>query len=356
MLKINKNIMETNKFSMIIYVIISFIIVTYFTDKFIFMLDSPKIDMDINLFYGKIVPVYGGYIPFALTTTFPTLFQKLLLFSTFFLSGYFMHILSGKLISNKIGFYAGFLYMINPFTYIRILTGQWYISYATIPLLLYIFINLLENKKNIEKIKFIFVLSIISINIHMLIIALITIFIILLFWFSKYRDIRISKVILLSIIPFILLNSYWIIPILSAKNTIANNITDKDLEAYAPKGTLFDIAAMYGFWREGYIYAKDFIPGWQILYLIILLLAIIGFLAYYKDEKIGYIVKAIGVIGIVGFILASGIKGPFGDQIYWLFDNTILKGFRDSHKFVSMMVLAYAMLGGLGVNKIKMMI
>lgn len=91
----------------------------------------------------------------------------------------------------------------------------------------------------------------------------------------------------------------------------------------------------------------------QILYFIILSLSIIGFLAYCKDEKIGYIVKTMAVIGIVGFILASGIKGPFGDQVYWLFDNTILKGFRDSHKFVSMMVLAYAILGGLGVNKIK---
>lgn len=64
-------------------------------------------------------------------------------------------------------------------------------------------------------------------------------------------------------------------------------------------------------------------------------------------------VKALGVIGIIGFILATGINGPFGDINHWLYDNTILKGFRDSHKFIAMIVLSYAMFGGLGVNKIK---
>ncbi len=55
----------------------------------------------------------------------------------------------------------------------------------------------------------------------------------------------------------------------------------------------------------------------------------------------------------MNFILASGVNGPFGEIVRWLFDNTILKGFRDSQKFVAMMVLAYSVLGGLGVNKIK---
>ncbi len=59
-----------------------------------------------------------------------------------------------------------------------------------------------------------------------------------------------------------------------------------------------------------------------------------------------------GFIAILGLILALGIKGSLG--ILYEFDNPILKGFRNSHKFVSMMVLAYAILGGLGVNKINM--
>ena len=63
-------------------------------------------------------------------------------------------------------------------------------------------------------------------------------------------------------------------------------------------------------------------------------------------------VKVFGIIGIIGFILATGINGPFGDLNHWLYDNTILKGFRDSHKFVAMLVFSYAILGGLGINKL----
>jgi len=190
-----------------------------------------------------------------------------------------------------------------------------------------------------------------------LIVALIIIVIILLFWFNKYRDIRVIKMLLLSGILFILLNSYWIMPVLTAKNTIVDNIGDKDFEVFAPKTEgitgWFEIAAMYGFWREGYLYTKDFLPGWQILYLLILSLTILGFISYYKHQEIGIYIRAFAVIGIAGFILASGVNGPFGDIVGWLFDNTILKGFRDSHKFAAMMVLAYSVLGGLGLNKTK---
>jgi hypothetical protein len=65
------------------------------------------------------------------------------------------------------------------------------------------------------------------------------------------------------------------------------------------------------------------------------------------------LVKALGVIWIIGFILATGIHGPFGGINHWLYDHTILKGFRDSQKFVAMLVFSYAILGGLGINKIK---
>lgn len=353
--KLKKN---TNKYYIIIiYISLSFLILFNVNRNYLLLLDMIfpiKKSLD-DLYFSSFI--YGGNLLPSIIELISTLLetQRIYLLLTIFLSGYLMHCLFCQLSQSRItNFYVGLFYILNPYAYIRIMSGQLYLlfSYAILPLLLKFFIDLLERRQKKEFMKFVFALSIVAFNIHMLIISLIIMSIIFLFWFNKYRDIRITKLFTISGILFILLNSYWIIPVLTAKNTIVDNITDKDIDVFAPKGSLFDIAAMYGFWREGYIYAKDFIPGWQILYLIILSLAIIGFLAYYKDEKIGYLVKAIGVIGIIGFILASGIKGPFGDQIYWLYDNTILKGFRDSHKFVSMMVLTYAILGGLGINKI----
>ncbi len=316
-------------------------------------LSGINIDDNLDFFYGKMISEYGGYLPAALITI---IFQNTLIFIIFFLGIYSIHYFFSSIFQYKwIQYYACLLYMINPFVYIRFLTGHLYIlfSYATLPFLLKTFIDILDKKDKKEMIKFIILLSIVAFSIHILIISLIVMSIIFLFWFNKNRDIRILKILIIPAVLFILLNSYWIIPVMTARKSIVDNITEKDFEAYAPKGTLFDLASMHGFWREGYLYTKDFLPGWQILYLIILSLAILGFISYYKDEKIGIYVKAFAVIGILGFILASGVNGPFGDIVRWLFDNTILKGFRDSQKFVAMMVLAYSVLGGLGLNKIK---
>jgi hypothetical protein len=261
--------------------------------------------------------------------------------------------------SEIIKLYSSFLYIINPYTYIRILAGHWHIlfSYAILPLSIKSLIELLEKKERKSAIRFIFFTSLVAFNIHILIIALIIMGIVFIFWSLKYRDIRNMKIVPIAVVVFILLNFYWIFPLMTAKNTMIDNIGNEDYKVFAPKidnlSDLFNIVSMYGFWREGYIYAKDFIPYWQLLSLLIISLASYGFISYYKDDKIGYLVKALGVIWIIGFILATGINGPFGGINHWLYDNTILKGFRDSQKFVAMLVFSYAILGGLGINKIK---
>lgn len=349
-----------NMFYIFIYIIFVFIISIPFLNKNLFLLDFSSMmntEYILDLFYGKTIPEYGASFPIALITI---IFQNALIFIILFLGVYSMNDFISSISPVKtFQFYASSLYVINPYVYIRILTGQIFLlfSYAVLPFLLKSFINLLEKKNKKGMIKFIFLLSLVSFSLHMLIVALILMIIIFLFWFNKNRDPGILKIIMLSVTLFILLNSYWIIPVLTAKNTIMDDIGEKDFEEYAPRiegiTGWFEIAAMYGFWREGFLYTKDSLPGWQILYLIILSLAIIGLIYHYKDENIGIYVKAFAVIGIVGFMLASGVNGPSGDIVRWLFDNTILKGFRDSHKFVAMMVLAYSVLGGLGLNKIK---
>jgi len=348
-----------NFFVFLVYSFFALIILTGFIPyKYIFSFDIVPIinNSSLDLFYGKYVPAYGGNLPVSLISAIipATVFQYTLLFIILSLAGYSMHILAGDLINSSISrFYAGFLYAFNPYTYSRLITGQWILSYAILPLLIKTFIDLLDKKEKKELIKFIFLLSIAGFNIHTLIIAFVILATIFLFWFNRFRKIEALKIILLSSFLFIVLNSYWIMPLLISQNSVVENIGEKDFKAFAPKGGLFDIAAMYGFWNEGYLYAKDFLPGWQILYLIILFLTLLGFIFYYKDEQIGIYSMGFAVIGIAGFVLASGINGPFGDIIRWVFDNTIFKGFRDSHKFVSMIVLAYSVLGGLGLSRIE---
>lgn len=338
----------------LIYLMLTFaVLIPLFVGRYLFILDLiPRInDYQIsNFFYGRTISQYGGNILLVAISIIikEEIFQKIMLFFILFMSGYSMHNLMCNSTSSRIAqFYAGLLYMFNPYTYVRVMTGQLFLlySYAILPILLKTFIDLLEKKDNKEMIKFIFFLSFTAFNIHMLIIASIMITIIFLLWFNKYRDIRVLKLIIFSGILFILLMSYWIIPLITTKNTLVDNIGDKDFETFSSKGGLFDIISMYGFWRGEYLYIRDFLPEYQFLSLIIMSLAILGFISYYKNPKIGVYILAFAVIGILGSVLAFGIKGPLPD--------IVLKGFRDDHKFVAMLVISYSFLGALGIEKIK---
>ncbi len=112
----------------------------------------------------------------------------------------------------------------------------------------------------------------------------------------------------------------------------------------------FTIASMYGFWRWGYIYAKDFIPYWYLLFFFILFLAVHGFINNYKSKTFGLPVKALAVVAVIAVILGSGIHGPFSSLFDFLFNNIFFfRGLRDSHKFAALLALSYSYLGALGV-------
>lgn len=340
------------------------IILPLLTGKYFFLLDLiPRINDDFiyKLFYGYISPVYGGSLPLHLFSFFISseLFQKIYLLVILFLSGLSVYYII-PLNSKFARFFAGFLYTINPYTYIRILSGQWFIlfSYSILPLALKAFIDLLEKKGRKEIIKFVFILTFVGFNTHMLVVTLTTISIIFIFWFRQNRNVEAIKIVTFVGILFILLGAYWIIPFSTSKNTLLNNIGEGDLIAFAPRiesfSSFFTLASMHGFWRDGYVYAKDFLPFWQALFVFILFLSVYGFISYYRDEKIRIYVKSFAVVGIVGLILAAGIQSPVSEIFRWLFDHMpLIKGMRDSHRFIALLVLAYAYLGALGVGNIS---
>jgi hypothetical protein len=126
---------------------------------------------------------------------------------------------------------------------------------------------------------------------------------------------------------------------------------------FAPKidsfSALFTLASMYGFWRPAYTYAKDYLPFWEILFIVIFFLSIHGFISYYKNKKFSIYVVSFALIWLTGLLFATGITGPFKDIFQFLFNHIfILKGMRDTHKFVTLIVLSYSILGAYGLKEI----
>jgi|Deesub1362A_J573_1020465.scaffolds.fasta_scaffold02594_7 hypothetical protein len=360
--------MPNNKKNFAITAAIALIIVLSLSlGEYVFSLDLiPRINHNaiLNTFYGKNIPVFGGGLPLnpILSIFPPYIYQKILLFLIFFFSAYSMHTLVSTITESKTArLYAGLLYMLNPYTYIRTIVGHWFIlfAYSVLPLAVKYFIDVLDRKDRKSIIKAVLVTSLVAFNSHTLFIAFLTFSIIFIFKLYKEKSISIIRPVSSAFVLFFILNTYWLIPLITAqRETILTQISTEDLTVFAPRiesfSALFTLASMHGFWRPGYIYAKDFLPFWQLLFVSILFLAVHGFISYYKHEKLGIYVKAFAVIWFIGLILAAGIRSPFAEQFRFLFDHIpLMRGMRDTHKFVTMLALSYSYLGALGLAEIE---
>ncbi|VVB84163.1 Uncharacterised protein [uncultured archaeon] len=363
-----KNAAINQYYPIIFYFSISFPILFYFKGYYVLTLDMifPIKIFFTNYFYGFSPPVFGGNILVAstmgLSGVIPSwLLQKIYLILIVFLSGISMHSLINTE-SSIPKYFAGILYAVNPFVYVRFLAGQWLIllAYSVTPFAVKSFIDFLnsQSKKNLMKLSLLTALTgAMDSHILALLFLVYLIFLINKFYQIK-REVYAIKTLLKSLailaVLFLLLNLYWLLPLFTAKATLIHQISQADIYVFATKASAFNavftIASMYGFWRSGYIYAKDFIPYWYLLFFFILFLAVNGFIDNYKNKIFDLPVKAFVAIAIIAVILGSGAFSPFSSLFEFLFNNIFFfKGLRDSHKFAALLTLSYSYLGALGV-------
>ena len=284
--------------------------------------------------------------------------QKIPLFLFLAISGFAMYQLAPA--RNNYGHYfAGFLYMINPFIYVRFLSGAfWFLwGYAFLPLVVKSFINLLNELSLKNIIISGLLLTLIASSYHILVMALGVFFLLSLFKLHGSKcKVRLTLTVLASIAVFIILNAGWIYSITTEEAIVLQSlrgITSHDLDLFSSSDyrVLFNIASMYGFWRGGYDYPQYHLPGWQFLFLFLLFFVIYGLIIGFKGRH-GIYVKAMGFLIVISFVLAVGVSFPYFSKIsYFLYNTTpFFGGFRDSQKFVAVLILAYAYLGSIGID------
>ncbi|MEK7874283.1 MAG: hypothetical protein AAB502_10555, partial [Chloroflexota bacterium] len=173
------------------------------------------------------------------------------------------------------------------------------------------------------------------------------------------------------------LNIFWLVPALTNTESILSGTSQLDLSFFAPRstsnlGVAFETAAMYGFWREGYVYPKDVLPVlWALLFAFILFLAVLGALSHWREpadaptgprgerapREWGLTPQVVGfsIVGGLGLLLAIGVSSPTTAPLFERLGDAIpaARGFRDSHKFVALLCLSYAFLGALGVAELR---
>ena len=358
-------------FHLVFYFIISIAVLSkLLSPGYILTLDLifvPKIAFT-DFFFG-LKDFLGGQMPFlfllqVMGKVLPSqVIQKLSFLMAFFVSGACAHHLCPA--KSRMGkYFAGLMYMINPYLYVRFLAGHYYIllAHAIVPVAILSFLRYLENPDLKTTIMMVLCTTLVAVlGIHTLFLLLFAYIIIFLFKAIEKKQKKdfypLIKFSFFAFLMFLLLNIYWILPVLTSKGTVIGQISQQDLFAFNPRPTsnfniAFTVASMYGFWRGGYVYTKDLLPFWYMFFIFILYLVVHGAITTFNDKKLGAYTKAFIVLASAALILGIGLSGQNTAPIFnFLFEHIFFfRGFRDSHKFVGLLVLAYAYLGGLGVD------
>lgn len=305
-------------------------------------------------------------------TTFPLAWvvQKVVLIViplTSYLGMYFLFV--STVGGSKSGaLFASILYTVNPFTYARFMAGHYLLllGYAVLPIIVLALIRFLRNPTRRRSLDVTLLMALsLFISLHIFFIESLLVIVILVVY-TVLQPYHLRRILTSSIpiIPLLLLlNMFWILPEVfqgGQSTQLLNNINYLDLQAFTSRtwgagpNVLFSVVSLHGFWLP-FNYVSNYLPFWQVFFVIILLVAVFGFVSKSRNTEEKVLKRSMMILAIISASLATGIASPFfGPVFQFLFDNLVfLRGFREPQKFVALLVLAYSYLGGIGVVEIS---
>jgi hypothetical protein len=255
---------------------------------------------------------------------------------------------------------AGCLYMINPFTYERLMTGQYAVllGYALLPWFTCAVLQCFYRPSPIPAAKTIaLALAISIVSIHTLGMIGVIIGIGAAGAYVQY-GLRASwklygRYFLGGFTVFAILSSYWLIPLLSGKSQAAQQISrfnEGDRLAFATSGSNFlsqssSALQLRGFWAERHeLFTLPWAklgPLWQVLGLSIIALVIAGLVFLWQNGRSAISIFLASMI-VVGALCTTTI---FGDALAF----GPFAGFREPQKFAMLVALAYSVGFGFGI-------
>ncbi|HSX43244.1 MAG TPA: hypothetical protein VLF59_04110 [Candidatus Saccharimonadales bacterium] len=296
--------------------------------------------------------------------------QKLLLLAIFLLAGLGMHKLVGKLhvsrvvsINQELGtYFSGTFYVVNPYTYSRFMAGQFAVlfGYALLPWFMGAVLGFLREPGWRKACKVGGLAAIIGIvSIHTLGLLLLILAIGTGLTARRLRQDpaalrRLTGLLALGVGVFIVLSSYWLLPLAVGHGTTASAISGfgaGDQQAFmtlghGALGRLANIERLEGFWVEAqglYRLPQALGPLWWPALGLVLGLAVTGAIQLWRTGKQHETIW-LGLSVLLAAVLAAALVTP------WLSTHVpLFAGYREPHKFAGLVALAYAVFAGNGV-------
>ena len=302
-----------------------------------------------SFFFGNFLAALNIFLP-------SYWIQKLMLFAIFFLAGWGMARLA-PVSGTKAKIFAGLLYSVNPFTYERVMAGQWWLllAYASVPFVI-------EKMLKFSLFPLALLLTILAnLSTHYFLIAGVLVLFYSL-WKRKFRFITMLTGLLL------ILNINWLLALLFGRSEIAQSVSTfnrTDLLSFQSisdpnLGLVFNLSSGYGFWAEVFDYfisPKSVVIFWPVLSLFFIILA--GFGAYRsvknKNDSNFPLAVCLIVMAFLALDFAGGVAlKPISGFMFYLYDKVpFLYGFREPQKLIGFVMLAYAYFGAVGLSAFK---
>lgn len=353
---------------------------------FIFALDmvfAPEIRLPTEVTSSFLFNAALHYLNYVLPAQ---VIQKLLLFAILVLAGLGAHRLAegighrGQGIASQTSnpkpstlnpqtlgaYFAGILYMINPFTYVRFMDGHYAVllGYALLPWFTRALLQFMKQPGRRAAIRLGGLLVAISIvSIHTIAMAgLVAVVVALLFvWRCRRNQAALRQAFKWSVAVLagaFVLSSYWLVPMLqgqTAQTRLIENFDERHLLSFRTDGderfgVPFNVAALYGYWgdrEDRYIVPKEQVVLWPALAALIWLLAAVGLLVSWRNS----LAIILGSAGLAALVLAMGIAWPpVAGLNRWLYTHLpFMQGYREPQKWVALVALALAYFGARGV-------
>ncbi|PSQ06748.1 hypothetical protein BRC97_05575 [Halobacteriales archaeon QS_6_71_20] len=256
--------------------------------------------------------------------------------------------------------FAGLLYAVNPFVYVRLLAGQWYfvLGYAVLPLAVVAFHAYVAGERDRPTRALAWVTLVAVFDPHAAVLAALaggTTLLATLPTAGRRALARAGRFCALAVGA----NAYWLLPAataLLAGGSQLSTVGTADLVAYSPRGSVLgdvplSVSMLYGFWRGGYLYPFDVVPLWAVFgcFLALVTVAVYGLID--DGDPLAY-----GLAGcaVAGGVLGVGVAVPAVAPLFRaLAAMPVGAGMREAGKFVALLALAYALLGARGVDRLR---
>lgn len=272
-------------------------------------------------------------------------------------------------------YFASALFAVNPFVYERMLAGQWGVlmAYAFLfPLACSLtrLYRTLAWRHALHACAWLLCMGMFSLHIMVMGCVLLAVFALAsvtrMLCAGEYRMARalLGRLCACGLL-FALASLYWLVPAFAAPATALSDFGAGDVRAFYTAsdpvlGTAGNVAALYGFWGEHerwityFAWPKESGLLWALSGIALAGVVCAGVVAGLRRRGNRFIVLWLCGAGALALVFSSGIgPGIFQNANAWMFNHVpFWSGFRDTQKWSAVLVLAYALVGGLGAGYI----